>query len=157
MCASIIYHIIKLLSSIFCLNPQTIKTPDIIKISVNNRRSLTDANALWNPIRTISAGDCFIFSSKLRSRLVLRGHPPRLGLRSHPPRLGLRSHPPHKKVPINFLMRTYSLAPPVGLEPTTHPVKNIVALLATARNTLCFFLFVSTASSATGSAVLRIS
>ena len=110
MCASIIYHIIKLLSSIFCLNPQTIKTPDIIKISVNNRWSLTDAKALWKPIRTISAGDCFIFSSKLRSRLVLRGHPPRLGL---------RGHSPHKKIPINFLMRTYFLAPPVGLEPTT--------------------------------------
>ena len=50
------------------------------------------------------------------------------------------------------------LAPPVGLEPTTLSVRNIVALLAWSASQCSLFLPArSTASSAAGSAVLRAS
>ena len=52
----------------------------------------------------------------------------------------------------------FFLAPPVGLEPTTLSVRNIVALLAWSASQCSLFLPArSTASSAAGSAVLRAS
>ena len=46
------------------------------------------------------------------------------------------------KKALNLLrFKASEMAPPVGLEPTTHTVRNIVALLAWgARNARCFFL-----------------
>ena len=53
-------------------------------------------------------------------------------------------------------MQVLFLAPPVGLEPTTLSVRNIVALLAWSATQCSLFLPAqSTASSAAGSAVLR--
>ena len=55
-------------------------------------------------------------------------------------------------------LKASALAPPVGLEPTTLSVRNIVALLAWSASQCSLFLPAqSTASSAAGSAVLRAS
>jgi len=53
-------------------------------------------------------------------------------------------------------LKASEMAPPVGLEPTTLSVRNIVALLAWSASQCSLFLPAqSTASSAAGSAVLR--
>ena len=58
--------------------------------------------------------------------------------------------------PLRF--KASEMAPPVGLEPTTLSVRNIVALLAWSASQCSLFLPAqSTASSAAGSAVLRAS
>jgi hypothetical protein len=58
--------------------------------------------------------------------------------------------------PLRF--KASEMAPPVGLEPTTLSVRNIVALLAWGASQRSLFLPAqSTASSAAGSAVLRAS
>ena len=55
-------------------------------------------------------------------------------------------------------LKASEIAPPVGLEPTTLSVRNIVALLAWSASQCSLFLPAhSTASSAAGSAVLRAS
>ena len=55
-------------------------------------------------------------------------------------------------------LKASEIAPPVGLEPTTLSVRNIVALLAWSASQCSVFLPAhSTASSAAGSAVLRAS
>ena len=55
-------------------------------------------------------------------------------------------------------LKASALAPPVGLEPTTLSVRNIVALLAWSASQCSLFLPAqSTASSAAGSAALRAS
>jgi hypothetical protein len=55
-------------------------------------------------------------------------------------------------------LKASEMAPPVGLEPTTLSVRNIVALLAWSASQCSLFLPAhSTASSAAGSAVLRAS
>ena len=55
-------------------------------------------------------------------------------------------------------LKASEMAPPVGLEPTTLSVRNIVALLAWGASQCSLFLPAqSTASSAAGSAVLRAS
>ena len=55
-------------------------------------------------------------------------------------------------------LKASEMAPPVGLEPTTLSVRNIVALLAWSASRCSLFLPAqSTASSAAGSAVLRAS
>ena len=55
-------------------------------------------------------------------------------------------------------LKASEMAPPVGLEPTTFSVRNIVALLAWSASQRSLFLPAhSTASSAAGSAVLRAS
>ena len=60
---------------------------------------------------------------------------------------------------LNLLrFKASEMAPPVGLEPTTLSVRNIVALLAWSASQCSLFLSArSTASSAAGSAVLRAS
>ena len=58
--------------------------------------------------------------------------------------------------PLRF--KASEMAPPVGLEPTTLSVRNIVALLAWSASQRSLFLPAqSTTSSAAGSAVLRAS
>ena len=53
-------------------------------------------------------------------------------------------------------LKASEMAPPVGLEPTTLSIRNIVALLAWSASQCSLFLPAhSTASSAAGSAVLR--
>ena len=53
-------------------------------------------------------------------------------------------------------LKAFEMAPPVGLEPTTLSVRNIVALLAWSASQCSLFLPAqSTASSVAGSAVLR--
>jgi len=55
-------------------------------------------------------------------------------------------------------LKASEMAPPVGLEPRTHTVRNIVALLAWSASQCSLFLPAqSTASSAAGSVVLRAS
>ena len=55
-------------------------------------------------------------------------------------------------------LKASEMAPPVGLEPTTLSVRNIVALLTWSASQCSLFLPAqSTASSAAGSAVLRAS